>query len=98
MNINMDIATVAECSIINCAYNNERVCHAKAITIGDKETPHCDTLCCDLGHVHGNAMHAGVGACKVSTCAYNDDLECGAESITVGMLDSKVRCLTYATR
>lgn len=98
MKINLDIPAVAECTMIDCAYNTARLCHAKAITIGDSEAPNCDTLCCESGHVRAQDINAGVGACKVSSCSYNDDLECTADSITVGMMNNKVSCLTYAMR
>lgn len=98
MKMNLDIPAVAECTIVDCAYNMEKTCHAKAITIGDADSPNCDTLCCGVSHVRDGATHAGVGACKVSSCSYNDDLECTAHSITVGVMNNHVSCLTYSLR
>jgi len=98
MKISLDIPAVAECTAIDCAYNTERICHAKAITIGDTDAPNCDTLCCGADHVRAKDTHAGVGACKVSNCSYNDDLECTAHSITIGMMNNHVSCLTYTLR
>lgn len=98
MNIHIDAPPVAQCTMIDCAYNMERSCHAKAITIGDNEAPNCDTLCCGSAHVHAQEIHAAVGACKVSTCSFNDDLECTAAQISVGRMNNSVGCLTYAMR
>lgn len=98
MNMTIDMPVVSACSITDCAYNTDERCHAKAITIGDGDTPHCDTLFCGSPSVKSVRQQAGIGACKVSSCSYNDDLECSANSITVGLADDSVKCLTYSTR
>ena len=95
--ITIEIPPVSGCSIQECAYNVEKQCHAKAITIGDSEFPACDTMVQGSKHVHSGEQ-AGVGACKVSSCAYNDDLLCSAESIKVGMKEQDVECMTFAAR
>ena len=83
MKMTVDMPKVTKCSVRKCAYNVEGGCHAKAITIGDGTTPHCDTSFSCGSHCHSK-MTAGVGACKVSGCAFNSDFECQAESIAVG--------------
>lgn len=98
MKINIEVPAVTQCEVEECSYNVQQKCHAKAITIGDGDSPHCDTLFCGAPAVNGTSIQAGVGACKVSSCSYNEDLECSAESIRVGLLDDSVNCLTYAMR
>jgi hypothetical protein len=98
MKMTIDIPAVGECTVSECAYNKESMCHAKAITVGDGDTPHCDTLFCGSEHVRSDDIEAGVGACKVSSCSLNDDLECTADRISVGLKDDSVECLTYTMR
>jgi hypothetical protein len=99
MKMTIDMPFVAECMVNECAYNLNRQCHARAITIGDGVHPGCDTSYLNASaHTH-NAKHiAGVGACKVSGCRYNEDFECSADSISVAMKDGDIRCMTYKAR
>ena len=96
MNISIDMPQVRACAITDCAYNVDKSCHARAITIGDGVHPGCDTAFLDAPlHTQDTNRIAGVGACKVSGCRYNDDLECDAESIEVGFVGKGINCLTY---
>ncbi len=98
MQVHADIPEVTLCTVSECAYNTGNSCHARAITIGDGDTPACDTLFCGAEHVHSTKIHGGVGACKVSGCSHNDDLECTASNIAVGLVTGSVNCLTYHAR
>lgn len=90
----INMSGVSECSIGECAYNSNHTCHAIAITVGDGDTPMCDTFF--VGHDHSaDHGHAGVGACKVSSCQHNRELECSAGRIMVGKLENRVKCMTY---
>jgi hypothetical protein len=86
---------VSECATDECAYNSNKSCHAIAITIGDGESPMCDTFFNSSKHGGLNDM-AGVGACKVSICRHNTDLGCGAGSIRVGSEHNQGKCMTFA--
>lgn len=98
MKIKVEVPEVASCQVQDCAYNRERLCHARAITVGDgAETPNCDTYYPEGSHAVGT-QKAGVGACKVTQCKYNEDLECQAESINVGYRDGEAYCLTFDPR
>lgn len=97
MNINIDMPMVEKCNIEDCSYNADNICHAKAITIGDGESPLCDTLFCGSKTIPVTSLQAGVGACKVSACSFNNDLECSAESISIGLQDDNAGCMTYTT-
>lgn len=92
----LEMPVVSHCSAIDCAYNRELGCHARAITIGDGIHPGCDTYFMNTSHVQEKQRIAGIGACKVGQCSYNTDLECGAESITVGRSGGAINCLTFS--
>jgi hypothetical protein len=98
MKITIDMPVVSECSVNECAYNVDKRCHARAITVGDGAAPGCDTYFGSSGHTMAKEQTAGVGACKVSACKHNDDYECMAESINVGYEGSSVHCLTFMKR
>lgn len=98
MKITLDMPIVDGCAVTDCAYNVEQGCHARAITIGDGDTPRCDTFLGASSHTRSNLLSAGVGACKVSACMHNEDFECAAEQIGVGMQGGEVHCLTFSAR
>lgn len=95
--ITVEMPLVAKCSVGQCAYNVNKACHAKAITVGDAANPGCDTFFRSSSHAKEAKRIAGVGACKVSECRYNRDFECTADSIHVGMTGDRINCLTYAS-
>lgn len=96
--VSIEMPLVTECSVRECAYNTNRSCHARAITVGDSVHPGCDTFLDSTAHSREQKRTAGVGACKVSACKFNDDYECVAEQITVGHASKAVSCLTYRHR
>ena len=96
MMITIDVPVVTECSIADCAYNTENMCHAKAITIGDSGCACCDTMAKGSQHVRAKNIQAGVGACKSTNCSFNSDMECTADNITVGMNQGNISCLTFS--
>jgi hypothetical protein len=97
MKITIEMPLVAECSVAECAYNVNKSCHARAITVGNGANPGCDTYMGSAGHTNF-PQQAGVGACKVRGCNFNKDLECMADSIKVGFHGTMVHCLTYRPR
>lgn len=94
----IEMPPVSRCDVSNCAYNVNKNCHAKAVTVGDFTNPGCDTFLDSVSHNKDTRRIAGVGACKVSECRFNDYLECVADEIVVGFANKKVSCLTYAPR
>lgn len=99
MKITLDMPNVAACDVVDCAYNTDKACHARAITVGDSVDPCCDTFMKSARHVSGVSAMAGVGACKVSGCIHNSDFECGAPNIHVGYVSADhVDCMTYSSR
>jgi hypothetical protein len=98
MKMVLELPVISQCSVTRCAYNNDRQCHAKAITVGHGTTPGCDTFFTESQHTTEVTRSAGVGACKVAACRYNRDYECSAASIQVGYREDGVRCLTFARK
>jgi hypothetical protein len=99
--IAVDMPVVGECSVVECAYNANNGCHARAITVGDGIHAGCDTYLVATPHSRDQVRHAGVGACKVSACEHNDDYECTAQHIAVGHdghAGHGATCLTYLQR
>ena len=93
----MDMPEIEACDAEECSYNLGQQCHAWAITVGDLESPHCDTFIdADMSGGEEEFM-ARVGACKTSECMFNMHLECSADQVTVGHKNGQVDCLTFAT-
>jgi hypothetical protein len=92
----LEMPEVAGCEATECAYNRDRLCRARAITVGDGTRPMCDTAFHAGSHTHGE-MIAGVGACKVAHCRHNNDLECQADVIQVVLSGSIPLCGTFET-
>lgn len=95
--LSIEMPVVRRCDVKTCAYNLERGCHARAITIGDPPHPACDTFLRAARHPRGEPK-AGVGACKIASCVHNVDFECQAESIRVGLHGDHGQCETYSPR
>ncbi|MFO7982724.1 MAG: DUF1540 domain-containing protein [Desulfuromonadales bacterium] len=94
----MEMPKVMDCSVDGCAYNNEKECHAMAITIGDApDDPSCDTYLEAPGNGGVMDMTAGVGACKSYECSHNTDYECTASNVRIGMKGDEPDCLTFTT-
>ncbi|MFB7467722.1 DUF1540 domain-containing protein [Streptomyces sp. NPDC056224] len=88
---------IKQCGVEDCAYNQDRACHALAITVGDTKHAHCDTFFSSASKGGDPAATGRVGACKVSGCRHNVQFECHAPNITVGYQQDSVDCLTYAS-
>ena len=95
--LTIDMSVVAECTVTDCAFNVNRNCHAKAITVGSSSVhPGCDTFYKVPNHTRDANRTAGVGACKVTACRYNHDFECTAGNVSVGKLENDPVCLTFS--
>jgi hypothetical protein len=98
MKMTIDMPFIDRCTVSDCGYNKDEMCHARAITIGDGVHPGCDTAFLGApSHTRANHV-AGVGACKVMGCSFNQDLECSADSITVSSKGDSVQCMTFKSR
>jgi len=98
MKVTVELPRVAGCSAESCAFNHGSKCHASAITIGDEESPGCDTFFNHTAHCRETNRMAVVGACKVVSCHHNHDFQCDAEEILVGYAKDNVLCLTFSKK
>jgi hypothetical protein len=96
--IMIEMPVITECQVSTCAYNVNKNCHARAITVGDSIHPGCDTFLKGPRHTSHPEQIAGIGACKTSICKFNDDFECMADSVKVGMVKNEANCMTFSTR
>ncbi len=94
----MEMPPIARCDVTDCSYNQQRRCHAAAITVGDTTHPRCDTFVQSDERGGDEDTNGRVGACKVTSCIYNQRLECAAQTIAVGRKESEVDCLTFEPR
>lgn len=92
----MQMPEVKRCTVDECYYNQNQMCHANAIQVGS-DHPECDTFI-RLGD-HGNPADMGkVGACHVTQCEYNSSLSCTANGIEVGRHAEHADCVTFEPR
>jgi len=81
--ITLETPVVSECSVTECAYNLNSGCHARAIAIGDRVHPGCDTFFSNRNHTQAAMRTAGIGACK--TEAASSTLTLNASPRTSGL-------------
>lgn len=93
--ITLEMPMIDKCTATECAYNVDKMCHARAITVGDSIQPGCDTYLAGSRHIRQVKQVAGIGACKTAGCKFNNDFECMAESVQVGMVKHKANCMTF---
>ena len=88
---------VTKCNVEDCAYNNERRCHARAITVGDADGSghRCDTMMLSAEHCDRLEI-AGVGACRATNCKHNRDFECETDVVNVEIARGRAECKTFA--
>jgi hypothetical protein len=100
--LTVTMPVITECKAEECAYNRNRLCHARAITIGDGKHPACDTYFCTSHsseqHIMNKNIIAGIGACKVQSCQYNVDYECFGENISIAHNNGRIACMNYLTQ
>jgi hypothetical protein len=82
---------VLDCEVTDCSYNQNKACHALAITVGDSTCPMCDTYF--KSSEKGGAMEitGSVGACKENDCKHNKSLECSGSRRLSGAHSSMSR-------
>lgn len=89
---------VRKCTVIQCFYNeNDNICHASAILVGDSQCPMCDTFINNDQH-GAPADNAKVGACHEADCEHNRMLSCNALGIEVGWHANHADCMTFVPR
>lgn len=93
----MKMPRIIDCSMMDCAYNTDNMCHAIAITVGSA-TPMCDTYMQRKEKGGAMDMTGSVGACRLENCTFNESLECTADGIRVGMHTDHPECETFNAR
>lgn len=88
---------IKKCTVNQCFYNANDLCHADAITVGDSTCARCDTFISNNQHAQP-APKGHVGACHEADCEYNQQLMCHANGIDVGMHMGHADCMTYEPR
>ena len=92
----MQMPKISGCEVTGCSFNQNRQCHAMAITVGGPEACACCDTYLDAPGKGGVAdMTGGVGACKMSGCSFNKAFECGAPSVKVGLHQGHADCTTF---
>ena len=94
MKLMVEMPEVSECTAEDCAYNMNKLCHARAITVGDEAGCKCDTMLKSQAHI-SRSEPAGVGACRVIGCMHNEDFLCQADGIRVDVQGRKADCMTF---
>jgi len=97
MKLAVELTEVKACSISECAYNHDKQCVARAITIGDHTEPSCETFFSAPRHAQAES-EAVVGACKMTDCVHNGDYECQAPDIVVDRILGRAHCVTFSHR
>ncbi len=92
----MEMVKIINCSVSECAYNQNDTCHAMAITVGGGPDHRCDTFFSAAAMGGFPETTGGVGACRTAACMYNQNLECSASGIRVGREGEEIDCLTFA--
>jgi hypothetical protein len=72
----MEMSKVAKCKVSDCAYNENDICHAEAITVGEGRPPRCLTF--------QLSSAARGGDSQVSSYRFNVDSQCQVPEIFVG--------------
>jgi hypothetical protein len=86
-------AMVATCKVTECSYNQQEMCCAPNITVGDMH-PQCDTFTTS-GASQTSQEESHVGNCKVQDCTFNESMNCKAPGITVAHHADHADCETY---
>ncbi len=72
----MEMSKVTKCKVSDCAYNENDLCYAETITLGEGRPPRCLT--------YQMSSAAGAGDSQGSSCRFDVDLKCQSPEIFVG--------------
>jgi hypothetical protein len=95
----LEMASITECSVVGCSYNDHSGCNAFAVTIGGSGAS------AGVRDIHSAVRKGGlskvvghVGACQRADCVHNESLECSATSVRIGAGSDTADCLTFQPR
>ena len=93
-----EMATIRDCSALDCTHNKSWRCLASVVSVGKKGTPTCDTYNRTNAGAANSEPCKGVGSCGVYRCLHNRELTCIAYTIKVRQVEGEARCKTYKNR
>lgn len=96
----MKEAKIKDCVFAGCSYNENEMCYAPGIAIGDGDHPRCDTFVEGKTKVKGGDIKTmgKVQSCQVKKCSNNVSLKCTADNVTVGFHEQHPYCLTFSMK
>lgn len=89
----MEEGHVLTCMVTECSYNQNEVCFAPQIDVGDMH-PTCDTFTKAQAQPVTQGM-PDVATCNVTECKFNQSKDCMAPGITVSNHSGHADCFTY---
>lgn len=84
---------VLTCAVTNCSFNENEVCYAAGIDVGETE-PVCDTFTTAPVYRSPEGM-PDVSLCNITQCRFNQDKDCAAPGITVAYHGNLAECMTF---
>ena len=85
--------TKLECSVVNCSYNENRLCKRENITVGGREAIKPSETACESFYPRGTNTMTNLDtkgpkketniACNAVACRYNSDMKCMADHIQI---------------
>ena len=101
--------TKLDCLVVNCAYNENKMCKRENITVGGHEARKPSETACRSFSPRGtntlNSLTMGAPeretniACDAVICRYNHDKKCSADAITVAgmhaVTNAETECGTF---
>lgn len=86
---------VRKCEVTECFYNHDKMCSARAITVGS-DSPSCETYMSNQQQHTPKWSSALVGACHMGQCVHNRSFFCHAvNDIEVGWTQNDAQCMTF---
>lgn len=92
----MNEGHVLTCTVTECSYNQNEVCYAPNIEVGDSH-PTCDTFTTQSAQPVSQGM-PDVSMCRVTQCQFNQNEDCMAPGITVAHHSEHADCLTFRSQ
>ena len=104
--------TKLECMVVNCAYNNNKMCKRENITVGGHEAHKASETACKsfspkgtntLNSVSNSTAEKATNvACDAVTCKYNQGKKCTADQIAIAgvhaVTNGETECGTFTCK
>lgn len=104
--------TKLDCTVVNCAYNTNKMCKRENITVGGHEASKPSETVCKSFYPKGTNTVNNVSsfqpeketnvACDAITCRYNYNKKCAADQIAIAgihaMTNGETECGTFQSK